>query len=218
MNKYIFIFTLFFTLPILSCRQNLDQSSDVEYQSYISNFQLVQENSRNNTTIKITSPKAMLNPSNNNIEIFDSSIKILNSNNNSLEIQSGNSRLDNYKKLIRVFNKVNISLLDKNNSFIITDSFDWDLNSSYITLNSPLLINFDNTKIITSSGSYNIDSGLLKTNNNIFNRSILNDDGEFIYTIKVIADMAKWLKENNSIEFNSYQKQVETTINFLNIE
>ena len=86
----------------------------------------------------------------NDIEIFDSSIKIIKSKGNDIEINSGKSKLNNYKQLIRVYNNVFISILDKNKTLIKTNSFDWELNSSDINFNRPLYIDSENTKIISS--------------------------------------------------------------------
>ena len=83
-------------------------------------------------------------------------------------------------------------------------SFDKKLKGDFL-LNSNKLLKSDQNEYIY-------------TGCQIFNRSIFNDDGEPIYIIKIIADSAKWLKDNNSLEFTSNDKQVETTINFLSIK
>jgi len=89
---------------------------------------------------------------------------------------------------------------------------------SNIVLNNPLHINFGNTTISSAQGLYNIDSGELLINNNIFNRNIFNKEGEHIYQIKIIADLAIWNKDGNSLEFSSNDKQVEATVDFLSIK
>ena len=38
-------------------------------------FELLQENPNNQTSVKITSPKAIIDPSNNNLEILESTIE-----------------------------------------------------------------------------------------------------------------------------------------------
>ena len=217
-NFLIYFFTLFSIFPLFSCHKYQKQSIEVDNKSYINDFELLQENSRNDTRIKITSPKAIINPINNDIEIFDSSIEILNKNGQDIKVKAGKSSLNNYKKLIRVYNKVKISLVNRNNSFFNTNSFDWDLNTSKIYFNSPLIINFENTLISSSNGSYNIDSGQLDINNTLFNRNFFNKDGELIYKIKIKSDIAKWFNHNNALEFTSNDKQVETTIDFLSIK
>tara|TARA_B100000700_G_scaffold83686_1_gene94217 strand:- start:88 stop:747 length:660 start_codon:yes stop_codon:yes gene_type:complete len=219
MNKgSLYFFLPIIILSLIGCKKGEDKEAIDDFKSYITDFQLKQENASNDTIIKINSPKAVIDPTNNDIEIFDSSIKILNNNSNDIKITSGKSILNNTTNKIKVFNNVYISLLDSKNSFIKTNNLDWDLNTSNITLNSPLKINFDNTQINSSYGSYNVESSVLNINNNIFNRSILNKDGDEIYQITILADKAKWLKESNSLEFISNEKQVETTINFLTIK
>ena len=104
-------------------------------------------------------------------------------------IKSGNSTLNNSTNLIKSYNNVNISILETENYFVITDSFVWDLNSSTINLTNPLDINFGNTMITSSSGIYNINSSLLKIDNNIFKRSVYNSDGIEQYQIEIISDM-----------------------------
>tara|TARA_B100000965_G_scaffold247177_1_gene207541 strand:+ start:6960 stop:7619 length:660 start_codon:yes stop_codon:yes gene_type:complete len=214
-NHSIYLLSIFTVLPILGCQKPIEKSLDLDNISYINEFELIQENSSKNTRIKITSPKATIDPTNNDIQIFDSSIEIINLNGQDIKVRSGKSTLNNYNNFIKVYNKVNISLLDKKKSFITTNSFDWDLNTSNIILNSPLNINLEDTNIISASGFYNFDSGQLKINNNIFNRKIFNKKGKPIYQIRIVSDTAKWIKNNNSFEFISADKQVETTIDFL---
>ena len=217
-KNHINTISLFFILPLIACQKTKVESNDIDNLTYINNFELLQENPSKDTTIKIISPKATINPTNNDIQIFNSSIEVIKTNGQSFQIKSINSTLNNYKNLIRAYNNVYISLLDDKNSFIKTNSVDWDLDSSNINLNSPLQINSKNTTIISSDGIYNIELGQLKINNNIFNRSIFNEKGEYLYKIRIIADMAKWIKDNNSLQFTSNNKQVETTIDFLGVK
>ena len=214
----IFLLSIFTVFPLLACQKTQVRINEVDNKSYINDFELLQENTKNNTRIMITSPQATLDPTNNNIEITDSSINILNTNGEDIKIRSGQSSLNNLQNLIRVYKNVNISLINNKDSYIKTDSFDWDLSKSIIDLNNPLNITFDNTTISSSHGLYNIDSGKLKINNNIFKRNIFNKEGEKIYRIIIIADLAKWKKDGNTFEFTSNERQVETTVNFLSIK
>ena len=219
MNTFSFyLFIIFTILPLFACQKNKVITKEIDYKSYINDFELQQKNSRNNTRIKITSPQAILDPTNNDIEIKDSTIEIKNSKGNDIKISSGKSSLNNYKNVIRVFDNVKISLINKKDSFLITDSFYWDLSKSNIELNNPLLINFENTTISSSDGLYNIDSGQLNVNNNIFNRNILNKEGAQTYQINIIADITSWNKDENKLEFKSTEEQVQTTINFLSFQ
>ena len=213
-----YLLTLLIILPLFACQKSKKQSLNLDNKSYIKDFVLLQENSINDTRVKITSPKAIIDPIKNDIEIFDSSIDIINPNGQIIKVIAGNSSLNNSENLIRVYNNVYISKIDKNNSFIKTNSFYWDLNKSNVNLNSPLEVIFENTIINSTNGFYNIGIGELKIFNNIFNRNIFNEKGENIYNITIEAELAKWLKDNNSLEFSSNDKQVETTINFLNIK
>ena len=214
----LFIFTITTFLPLSSCQKTQRKSIEIDNRSYLKQFELIQKNSSNDTIINITSPKAIIDKKNNDIEIFDSSIEIIKQNGMDFKITALNSTLNNYKNLIRVYNNVNIYLMENINSYITTNSLDWDLNTSNINLNTPLLINFDNTTIVASDGIYDIELGNLKLNNNIFNRNVLNKERDPIYQIEIIADNANWFKENNLFEFTSNEKQVETTIKFLGIK
>ena len=209
---------ILYIYPIIGCKKIEIDSPILDSNSYINDFELLQENSQNHNSIRIRSPKAIIYPENNDIEIFDSTIYILSEVGQDVEIKSGKSNLNNSTKLINVYNNVLISLLNSNNYFIKTNSFNWNLNNSNIDLNSPLNINFDETRIKSSNGSYDIESSLLKINNNIFNRSIFNIDGEEQYNVEIISDKATWFNHNNSIKFTSDDKQVETTINILTIK
>ena len=69
--------------------------------------------------------------------------------------------------------------------------------------------------INASRGLYNIETSLLKIDNSKFNRIIKNSEGIEEYEVEILSDFAKWSKKNNKLVFTSYEKQVETTINFL---
>ena len=212
---YLFILLLLCTFPLCGCQKTQVKIKEIDDNTYINDFELFQENPNNEITIKIKSPKAIIYPRTNDIEIIDSSINILKNNNNEIEVKSGNSSLNNTENIIKVYNNVNISILAERNTVIKTNRIFWDLNTSKIDLKSPLDINFKNTTIYSSDGLYNIESGRLKLNNNIFNRVIFNKEGYPSYKINIISDQAKWLKQGNSLEFTSNKKQVQTTIDFL---
>ncbi|MBW3041972.1 LPS export ABC transporter periplasmic protein LptC [Prochlorococcus marinus] len=214
--SYIFIFISILTL--LGCQKSKYKIQEIDQKSYISDFELLQENPTNKNSIRITSPKAIIDPIKNDIEIFTSKIELLNKSNIELLVKSGNSTLNNALNIIRVFNNVNITFLEAQDYYIKTDSFNWDLNNSNILLDSPLDINFDTTKIISSGGSYNLNTDILSLNNNKLNRSIFNNIGIEKYQIEIISDNIEWLKNNNTLVFQSNNKQVETYINFLSIK
>ena len=216
---HINLFSLLFIFPILGCKKNYQESTiDTYDKSYINNFELVQDNSKSKISFKILSPKAIIDSINNDIEIYESSILIKNNNGQNVQINSGKSTLNNSMNVIQAYNKVNISFPDNKDFLIKTDSFDWDLNTSNINFPSHLDIYFKNTSVISSNGSYNFESGQLKINDTIFNRIIFKNGVEPLYKIRIIAEMAKWSKENNSLEYSSTGKQVETSIDFLGIK
>ena len=214
-NLPIYFLLIITTLPLFGCQKPNKSSTQIDNKSYIKDFELLQENPNNQTSVRITSPKAIIDLSNNNIDIFDSSIELLNKNGQDFKVNSGNSTLNNLTNSISVFNSVNISFLNNQDYYITTNSFDWDLNTSIIDINNPVNINFDNTKINATNGFYNIDSSLLKIDNSEFNRYIYNSEGDEEYQIKINSDFAKWFKKDNTLVFTSNEKQVETTINFL---
>ena len=209
---------LFSVFPLMSCQRTNNNIDKVDNNSYISDFELIQKNQSNDSIIKIISPKAVIDNFNNNIKIFDSSIEISNKNLKDIKIKSGKATLNNLDNIINVFNNVHISLVDSKNYFLNTESFIWDLSKSRINLDKPLHIDLDKTNITSSSGSYNIKLGELKIMNNYFNRSIFNNEGKEKYQIEITSDVAKWIKNKNTLEFKSNNKQVETTINILNIK
>ena len=214
----LYLILVFSVFPLMSCQRSNNNIVEVDNNSYISDFELVQKNQDNDSIIKIISPKAIIDNFNNGIKIFDSSIEISNKNLKDIIIKSGNATLNNIDNIIKVFNNVNISLVDSKNYFVNTESFIWDLSKSSINLDKPLNIDLDNTNITSSSGFYNIKLGELKIMNNYFNRSIFNNDGKEKYQIEIKSDVAKWIKNENTLEFKSNNKQVETTINILNIK
>ncbi len=211
----IYFLLLITTCPLFGCQKSNKSSTQIDNKSYINDFELLQENPNNQTSVRITSPKAIIDPTLNDIDIFESSIELLNKNGQDFKVKSGNSTLNNLTNSIRVFNSVNISFLDNQDYYITTDSFDWNLNNSIIDINNPVNINFDNTRIKATNGLYNIDSSLLKIDNSEFNRYIYNSKGEEEYHVEIKSDFAKWFKKDNTLLFTSNEKQVETTINFL---
>ena len=215
--KYLQIYFLLIItiLPLFGCQKSNKSSIKIDNKSYINDFELLQENPNNQTRIKITSPKAIIDQTINNIEMLESLIEIYDKNGSDLKVNSGYSTLNNLNNSIRVFDNVHISFFKNKNYFITTNSFDWDLNSSIIDINNPVYINFDKTKINATSGMYYVDSGLLKIYNSVLKRNIYNSEGEKEYHLKIKSDFAKWFKKNNTLVFKSNEKQVETTINFL---
>ncbi len=212
-NIYLlFILTIF---PLLGCQKSNKSTAQFDNKSYINDFELLQENPNKETSVKITSPKAIIDPTINDIEIYESSIEIMNKNGIDFQVESGNATLNNLSNNIRVFNNVNISFLKDSDYNISTNSFNWDLNTSVIDINNPLDINFENTKINASKGFYNIDFSLLKIDNTRFNRIINNSEGVEEYQVEIKSDFAKWFKNDNKLVFTSNEKQVETTIKFL---
>ncbi len=211
----IYFLLLITTLPLFGCQKSNKSSIQIDNKSYINDFELLQENPNNQTSVRITSPKAIIDPLNNDIDIFESSIELLNKNGQDFKVKSGNSTLNNLTNSIRVFNSVNISFLDNQDYYMTTNSFDWDLNTSIIEIIDPVNINFDNTRINATNGFYNIDAGLLKIDNSDFNRYIYSSNGDEQYHVKIKSDFAKWFKKDNTLVFTSNKKQVETTINFL---
>ena len=215
--KYLQIYFLLIItiLPLFGCQKSNKSSSPIDNRSYINNFELLQENPNNQTSIKITSPKAIIVPRNNDIEILESSIEILNRNGQDFKVKSGNATLNNTTNSIKVFNNVNISFLNNSDYFISTNSFDWDLNTSVIDINNPLKINFKNSKIIASNGFFNIEAGLLNIENSKLIRYIYNSEAREEYHVEIISDFTKWSKSDNTLFFTSNDQQVETTIKVL---
>ena len=202
-------------LPLFGCQKANESVTQIDNKSYINDFELLQENPDNQTSIKITSPNAIIDPISNDIEIFKSSIEILNKNGQDFKVKSGNSTLNNLSNTITVFNSVTISFLNNKDFYITTDSFDWDLNTSIIDINNPVKIKFDNTEINATNGVYNITKSLLEIDNSVFKRNIYNSKGEEEYKLKINSDLTKWYKKDNTLEFTSNEKQVETTFKFL---
>ena len=211
----IYFFLIITFLPILGCQRSSNLLDEIDNKSYINDFELLQQNPNTQTKVKITSPKAIIDPLNNDIEIFDSFIEIINQTGDVFNINSGNSTLDNLSNSIRVFNNVNLSFFDNHDYYITTDAFEWDLNTSVININNPVNLIFDNTWIKSSNGFYNIDSSQLEMSNVELNRNIYNPNGNEEYQIKIKSDITKWFKRKNTLVFVSNVKQVETTINFL---
>ena len=211
----IYLLLIISIIPLFGCQKSNKSTAKIDTKSYINNFELLQENPNNESSVKITSPRAIIDPRNSDLEIYDSSIVILNKNGIDFKVKSGNSILNNLSNNIRVFKNVNISFLKNSNYIISTNSMNWDLNTSVIYINNPLDINFENTKINASRGLYNIETRLLKIENSKFNRIIKNSEGIEEYEVEILSDFAKWFKKNNKLVFISNEKQVETTINFL---
>ena len=214
--KFQVYFLLIITIThLFGCGKSNKTPADIYSQSYINDFELIQENPNTNTSIKIISPKAIIDTIKNDIELFDSTIEILSNDVLDFKVKSGNSTLNNLTNSINVFNNVTISFPNDLDYYISTNSFIWDLNTSNININDPVNIYFNNTKINATSGLYNINDSLLQIKNSEFNRSNFNSEGYEDYQVKIKSDFAKWLKPDNTFVFTSNDQQVETTINFL---
>ena len=132
----IYLLLIISISPLFGCQKFNKSTAKIDNKSYINDFELLQENPNNETSVKITSPRAIIDPRNSDIEIYDSSIVILNKNGIDFKVKSGNSTLDNLSNNIRVFNNVNISFLKNSNYIISTNSLNWDLNTSVIDINN----------------------------------------------------------------------------------
>ena len=210
-----FVLVIVTILPILGCQKSNRTSTQTYNEIYIKDFELLQENPNNQISLKITSPKAIIDQLSNDIEIYESTIEILNENSRNFKVKAGNATLNSLSNSIRVFNNVKISFLYNQEYYITTNSFDWDFNTSVININNPLEINLDSSNITATNGFYNIDSNLLKLDNIKFNTNIYNSSGKDEYRVEIKSDFAKWFKKDNTLVFTSNEKQVETTINFL---
>ena len=214
-QTYLYFLIVLAIYPLLGCQKSSKPITQLDNNSYITNFELLQKNTSNDTRIRITSPKATLDQTNNIIEIIESSIEIINKDGQDFKVKSGYSTINNMSNLINVFNNVTISFIDNKDYYITTNSFTWDLNTSIIDINNPLNMNLDNTKIVATNGLYNLDLSKFKIANSVFNRNFFDSDGKKTYQVEIKSDLANWLKNENSLEFKSNDKQVETTINFL---
>ena len=216
MKRFYLYFLIVFTIfPLLGCQKSSKPTAQLDYKSYITNFELLQKNTSNDTRIRITSPKATLDQTNNIIKIIDSSIEIINKDGLDFKVKSGNSTINNISNLINVSNNVIISFIDNKDYFISTKSFNWDLNTSIIDIDSPLNMNLDNTNIIATNGLYNLDLSQFIIDNSLFNKSFYSSEGKKLYQVEIKSDYANWLKKEKTLVFQSNDKQVETTIQFL---
>ena len=214
-QTYLYFLIVLAIYPLLGCQKSSKPLAQLDNNSYITNFELLQKNTSNDTRIRITSPKAKLDQTNNIIEIVDSSIEIINKEGQDFKVKSGYSTINNMSNLINVFKNVTISFIDNKDYYITTNSFNWDLNTSIIDIDSPLNMNLDNTKILATNGLYNLDLNRFKIDNSIFNRTFYNSEGKITYQVEIKSDLANWLKNENSLVFKSNGKQVETSIKFL---
>ena len=66
-NIYLLFILTIFTL--LGCQKSNKSNAQVDIKSYINDFELLQENPNKETSVKITSPKAIVDQTINDIEI-----------------------------------------------------------------------------------------------------------------------------------------------------
>ena len=216
-NIFLITITLFYIIPLLSCKREVSTTDQNDNKSYLSDFELIQERP-NNTKIEITSPKAILSSISQNLEIYNTNVKITNFQGISYDIISGKSFLHNANQTIRLFNDVIITGFEKDDSKITTSEFTWFLDKSLINLDNNLKINFNNTKIYSTNALFNLNNNLMHLYSVEFYREINNQNGRNNNLVTIIADNAKWQKQDGIIEFTSNQKQVETTIDFLAVK
>ena len=68
--KYLQIYFLLIItiLPLFGCQKSDKFDTQIDNKSYINDFELLQENPNKYTSVKITSPKAIIDPTINDIE------------------------------------------------------------------------------------------------------------------------------------------------------
>ncbi len=215
-SKTIVFISILISIPLTSCNRNSVLDTNIDNKAYITDFELIQQNPRNNTKIKINSPKAILDSSTQNIEIINSQIEILGEYQKNIKIKSGKALLNNTRNHISAKDNIVITDNKQTDNSIKTDQLSWELNKSIINLDKELIINFANTNIYSKEGIYDLNLNKLDLKNVFFTRKIKNRKGFTSYDIIINADNSKWLKENNSLEFSSDNGQVETTIDIFN--
>ena len=77
-QAYLYFLIVLAIYPLLGCQKSSKPIAQLDNNSYITNFELLQKNTSNDTRIIVTSPKATLDQTNNIIEIVKSSIEIIN--------------------------------------------------------------------------------------------------------------------------------------------
>ena len=94
-----YTFTLSSLLTLLACQKQDQNNTNINFdnKSYITEFELIQDNPKNDTSIEIISSKALIDPSNNDIELLDSSLLISNNKIPAVQIISGISQLNKLK-------------------------------------------------------------------------------------------------------------------------
>ena len=100
----LFLLSLVPILTLFACQKIQNETQNIDNKSYINDFELTQTNNVNDTIIKITSPKAIIDQYKNNIEVFDNLITVINKNDQNVQVKSGNSSLNNSTNLIKVYN------------------------------------------------------------------------------------------------------------------
>ena len=215
-NNLAFTLSIFISLSLISCKSNTNLSNNNDNNTHITDFELIHENPANNTKIRINSPKARLDSSTQNIQIFKNEIEIINQPDKIIKIQSGNATINNATKFISAANNVIISDSEQPINSIETRQLYWDLNDSIINLDNELSINLPNTNIYSKKGNYDLNLDLVYLHEVLLTRTINTIDGFRSYEITITADKSKWLKEHNSLEFTSDNGQVETTIDLFN--
>ena len=210
LHKLILFSILFF--PLSSCQNSSNLRSEIDNKGYLTEFNLIQENPINNSTIIINSPKAIIDQKNNDLKIFDSSIEFNDTSNSNIFIKSGESSINQSTNTIESIDNVNISFGHDNLSNITTDKLFWNLDTSIIVIDSKLIFNFDDTKILSDKGIYFTNISQLILDNVFYQKNFTNAQGDQIYNIIIKSDSASWLKENKLLEFTSTNKQVESNI------
>ena len=211
-----FTLSVFLTLSLISCKTNTGLETNTDNNTYITDFELIHNNQLNNRKIIINSPKAIIDSSSQNIQIINSNMQILDKTQKIINIKSGNAILDNTTKVISANDNVVISDTQNQGSSLKTNKLNWNLKNSIINLDNQLFIKFPNTKIHSEKGIYDISLDRLYLKDVQFNRTSNTKKGLTSYEISINANNAKWLKDDNSLEFTSEIGQVETTIDLFN--
>ena len=201
-----------------SCKINRDNINKPDEYSYLTNFEMVQQRADKINKVIISSPKAILNPTNNQIDIIRSNIEIINNNGKKFNIKSGKALLDNSNKQINISKDVTIIGDNYDKSYIKTNSLTWNLEKSSINIQNDLTITLKNTKIYSINGFYDLNKGRIDLNSVELYRDIFNKNGFKSHSIIVLADRGNWVKENNDFKFTSGENQVETTVKFLRLK
>ncbi|ABX08829.1 LPS export ABC transporter periplasmic protein LptC [Prochlorococcus marinus] len=209
-KKYILKFSalIFIFFSIASCTHSSQDSNDYLYS--INKFNLNQSDAEGNKLFDLTSPSAIIDNVNKQIETSTANIIIYNSKKPLYNIKSNSSKINDNGKIMYLDGNVKLQNIENKNIFIKSTKVEWHTQKSSINFLGDVFGNFNTTSIRSKRATYNLNLERI-TFYDIYDFNIISDNSRK-KIFKVYASSAIWDGKSGTFEFFTNDQPVKSQV------